>query len=106
MKQQLKRLTITTEAQINFRYKAKRFFVKNFSDDVIYVSFEEITNDDFSEAYKINSGIGEEVCIAYTGISNKYLSDTIYIYGNGDVEVQQLDFQVATKQRDEIVVVG
>ena len=105
MKQQLKRLTVTTQAQVNFRYQAKSYFVKNFTEGDIYVSFEAITNDDYSECYKIKSGIAEEVYIARTGISNKYLTDTIYIYGNGEVEIQQLDFQVNPKKRDDIEVI-
>lgn len=105
MKQQLKRLTVTTQAQVNFRYQAKSYFVKNFTEGDIYVSFEAITNNDYSECYKIKSGIAEEVYIARTGISNKYLTDTIYIYGNGEVEIQQLDFQVKPKNRDDIEVV-
>ena len=104
MKQQLKRLTISTQAQIQFRYKAKRFFVKNFTEDDIYVSFEAVENNDYSECYKIAKGVAEEVYVAITGISNKYLTDTIYIYGTGEVEVQQLDFSIATKVRDNIVV--
>ena len=104
MKQQLKRLTVSTSAQIKFRYKAKRFFVKNFTDDDIYVSFEAVTNNDFSECYKIKSGVAEEIYIAITGISNRYLTDTVYIYGNGDVEVQQLDFSVSLKVRNDIVI--
>ena len=102
MKQQIKRLTVSTQAQVNFRYEAKSYFVKNFTNSDIYVSFEEVTNDDFSECYKITGGIAEEVYIARTGISNKYLTDTIYIYGNGEVEIQQLDFQVKPKKRDNI----
>ena len=105
MKQQLKRLNVSSQAQINFRYQAKSYFVKNFTEGDIYVSFEAITNDDYSECYKIKSGIAEEVYIARTGISNKYLADTIYIYGNGEVEIQQLDFQVKPKIRDDIEVV-
>ena len=105
MKQQLKRLNVSSQTQINFRYQAKSYFVKNFTEGDIYVSFEAITNDDYSECYKIKSGIAEEVYIARTGISNKYLTDTIYIYGNGEVEIQQLDFQVKPKIRDDIEVV-
>lgn len=105
MKQQIKRLNVSSQAQIKFRYQAKSFFVKNYTNGDIFVSFEEVTNDDYSECYKIKSGIAEEVYIARTGISNKYLTDTIYIYGNGEVEIQQLDFQVKPKIRDDIEVV-
>lgn len=105
MKQQLKRLNVSTQAQIKFRYEAKSYFVKNFTSGDIYVSFEAIENEDFSECYKIKSGIAEEVYVARTGISNKYLTDTIYIYGNGEVEVQQLDFQIQPKNRDDIEVI-
>ena len=105
MKQQIKRLNVSSQAQIKFRYQAKSYFVKNYTSGDIYVSFEEVTNSDYSECYKITSGIAEEVYIARTGISNKYLTDTIYIYGNGEVEVQQLDFQVKPKNRDDIEVI-
>ena len=104
MKQQLKRLNVSGQAQIKFRYQAKRYYVKNFTNTDIFVSFEAVTNDDYSECYKISNGIAEEVCIGYTGLSDRYLTDEIFIYGTGEVEVQQLDFNVALKERDDIEV--
>ena len=55
MKQQIKRLNVSSQAQIKFRYQAKIFFVKNYTNGDIFVSFEEVTNDDYSE-YRWDAG--------------------------------------------------
>ena len=64
MKQQVQRKTLTGNwTAFEFDYKCRSYFVKNYSDDDIYVSFEN--NDDEDESFKIKSGIGEEVAISY-----------------------------------------
>ena len=89
MKQQVKRLTLTGNwEEVQFDFKAICYFVKNYSNGDIFVSFEE--NDSENTSFKIKSGMGEEVAISYAG--KKYKTDTLYVKGTGEVEVQQLDF--------------
>lgn len=89
MKQQVKRLTLTGNwLKVQFNFKAITYFVKNYSDSDVFVSFEE--NDSEDTSFKIKSGMGEEVAISYSG--KKYKTDTLYVKGTGEVEVQQLDF--------------
>lgn len=90
MKQQVKRVTLTGDWQaVIFTNKATRYFIKNFSEADIFVSFA--ANDNENESFKIKSGIGEDVAISYDGIRKRYAVDTIYIKGTGEVEIQQLD---------------
>lgn len=90
MKQQVKRVTLTGDWQaVTFPNKATRYFVKNFTDAAILVSFA--ANDTEDESFKIQSGIGEDVAISYDSIRKRYAVDTIYVKGTGEVEIQQLD---------------
>ena len=91
MKQSVKRVTLSGNWQeISFPAKASRYFVKNYSDNDIYVSFED--NDSEDESFKIKSGIGEEIAISYTNIRGRYAVNKLYVKGTGEVEIQQLDF--------------
>ena len=98
MKQSVKRVNLTGNWQeVVFTNKASRYFVKNYSDDDIFVSFE--ANDSEDESFKIKSGIAEEVAISYYtkpdttayGVRGRYVTDKIYVKGTGEVEIQQLD---------------
>lgn len=92
MKQQVKRLTLTGNwTAFTFSKKSYSFFVKNFTENDIFVSFEN--NDQESESFKIKSGVGEEVFINENARRDEYLTDTIYVKGTGEVEVQQLKFK-------------
>ena len=100
MKQQVSRKTLTGDWKaFAFPYKARRFFVKNYGENPIYVSFESGTAE--SASFKIMAGVGEEVAISYHGgygeigaaykVSDFY-TDTVYVKGTGEVEVQEVDF--------------
>lgn len=92
MKQSVKRLTLTGEwTEFTFTKKAKRYFVKNFTEGDIYVSFEN--NDLEAESFKIAAGHGEEVAISYGGVNaRQFMVNTVYVKGTGEVEVEQLDY--------------
>ena len=91
MKQQVKRVTLTGDwLEITFTNKATRYFVKNFTDAAILVSFA--ANDTEDESFKIKTGIGEDVAISYDGLRGRYEVNKIYVKGTGEVEIQQLDF--------------
>ena len=90
MKQAVIRKTLTGDwTAFTFDRKAQFFFVKNFTEDVIYVSFESGTNT--NACIKINSGMGEECFISLGGSMGEYFTDTIYVKGTGEVEVQGED---------------
>ena len=91
MKQQVKRVTLTGDwLEVTFTNKATRYFVKNYTEGDIFVSFA--ANDNENESFKIKTGIGEDVAISYDSIRKRYAVDTIYVKGTGEVEIQQLDF--------------
>ena len=92
MKQKVIRRTLSEGGWEAFTFKGKsRFYlVKNFSGVDILVTFDTTADD--SECVKIKSGMGESVAINSGGIEKEeYFTDTIYIKGSGEVEVQQLD---------------
>lgn len=93
MKQQVKRLQLTgnTYEEFLFDKNCGKFLVKNFSNNPIYVSFDNSVQDD--EAIKIAGG-SFQVVIAneYFGVGDYYRTNKIYIKGTGEVEVQQLCF--------------
>ncbi|MBQ6447132.1 MAG: hypothetical protein IJJ10_06670 [Bacillus sp. (in: Bacteria)] len=86
----VKRVTLTGNwTEVTFDEKAKNYFVKNFSDGDIYVSFEE--NDSENTSFKISSGIGEVLAINQTATSKpEHFTNTIYIKGTGEVEIEQM----------------
>lgn len=93
MKQQVLRKTLTGAWEaFSFPHKARRFFVKNYSESPIYVSFENGTAE--NQSFKIAAGVGEEVAISYAEIQKDpfaYSVDAIYAKGTGEVEIQQVD---------------
>jgi hypothetical protein len=73
-----------------FKGKSRFYLVKNFSGGDLLVTFDTTADD--SECFKIKSGMAESVAINSGGIEKyEYFTDTIYIKGSGEVEVQQLD---------------
>lgn len=93
MKQQVKRLELSgdTYEEFSFDKKCGKYLVKNFSENPIYVSFDNTVTD--NEAIKIESG-SFQVVIAneYLGGLDYYRTNKIYVKGTGEVEVQQLCF--------------
>ena len=94
MKQAVKRMNLTGDWQeIQFPKKARSFFVKNFSDGDVFVSFAN--NDSEDESFKIKKGMAEQVEMSSYGIDvEAYYADTIYVKGTGEVEVQALDIKL------------
>lgn len=96
MDQKIKRVTLEGEAFEAVKFEDSlcgQWLVKNFSEDDIYVSFLEEVDEDSS--IKIPAGYFQ-ICVAnqnYGGL-NAWKTDTIYIKGTGEVEVQQLCFQM------------
>lgn len=86
----VKRVTLTGDwTAIQFDDKVKNYFVKNFSSNAIYVSFE--ANDTEDTSFKISAGIGERVAINQSNLEMVgYKTDTIYVKGTGEVEIQQM----------------
>lgn len=92
MKQQIKRITLEGEiTEVEFDNICGKYLVKNFSDDDIFVSFDEEFTEENST--KIPAGF-YQVVIAneWLGGLDAYKSKSIYINGTGEVEVQQLCF--------------
>ncbi|MCQ2059786.1 MAG: hypothetical protein MJY71_08185 [Bacteroidaceae bacterium] len=73
---------------MTFPTKCGKWLVKNFSENDLFVSFEEDATE--AESVKIAAGMGQVV------VDNEYLNGeafkhkSIYLSGNGEVEVQQL----------------
>lgn len=94
MKQAIIRKTLTGDWEpFEFPKKSGSFFVKNFSNSSIFVSFENNDSDDAS--FKIPSMYGEEVSISKNGDDSlPFARTTVYIKGTGEVEVQALDIYI------------
>ena len=63
------------------------FFVKNFSQGEILVSFSDEAQEE--NCFKIPSMIAEEVFYNQNG---GYYTDTVYVSGSGEVEIEALSF--------------
>lgn len=96
MLQQVQRVTLTGSVfeKVEFDKAGSKYMVKNFTDDDIYVSFDSTATTDNS--VKIPAGF-YQVVIAneYDSLINDYKNstDSVYIKGTGEVEVQQLWFR-------------
>lgn len=65
-----------------------RWLVKNFSDNNIFVSFEKDVNE--ANSIKIAPNMYQVCIINERNGAGQEKSDSIYIKGTGEVEVQQL----------------
>ncbi len=90
MELSLQRITLTGAVKpVKFNTICCKWLIKNFSSGDIYVSFD--SNLVESKAVKIASGHGQVIVInEYYNWDDDQKSDTIYIKGTGEVEVQQL----------------
>lgn len=88
--QHCKRVVLTGGATaIPFEYNSGRYLVKNFSGGDIYVSFEPTVDEEIS--FRISNGYAQVCVINEKGTGyGQSKTDTIYIKGVGEVEVQQL----------------
>lgn len=91
MRQAVIRKTLEGDwTEFAFEKAGRYFFVKNFTDGDIFVSFEENTEEE--SCFKIASGVGEEVSISFEALDREdYKTKSVYIKGTGEVEVQGLD---------------
>lgn len=94
MKQQVKRINLTgTDFNaINFTNVSGVYMVKNFSENDIYVSFDANATDD--DSIKIPANF-YQIVGSYETYSGAvvFKTKTLYVKGNGEVEVQQLCIQ-------------
>lgn len=80
--------------EVEFNTICGRYLVKNFTEDDIYVSFDEDATTNTS--IKIPAGYFQEVIAnEYLGGLDAYKTTSIYIKGTGEVEVQQLCYHTA-----------
>ena len=79
--------TLTGEQEaFEFGSKSNRYVVKNFTESAVFVAFDpDSTSTDGS--VKIPAGMGQYVECQGTA---PFGTDTVYVTGTGDVEVQQL----------------
>lgn len=90
MKQAVLRQTLGGSwTAFTFSSVSRFFYVKNFTDEDIYVSFENGTED--NKSFLIPSGAAEEVAMCWSSNNGAYFVDTIYVKGTGSVEVQAMD---------------
>lgn len=95
MRQQVLRKALTTAnfEAFTFDVNSQSFFVKNFTENDIYVSFA--SDIALANCFLIKSGMGEEIFFNSSKSSYVYKTNTVYIKGtanSGSVEVQALDF--------------
>lgn len=94
MLQKIKRETLAGSVfeEFEFEKPAARYLVKNFTDGDIYVSFDSTATT--SNSSKISAGFYQIVEANENEDSMKaYMTDSVYIKGTGEVEVQQLWFR-------------
>ena len=91
MKQAIVRKTLANEwTAYEFETRSRFFYVKNLSSDNCFVSFEPDTPE--VNSFLIPSMHAEEVAMTFSPIDrNEYYTNTIYVKGTGDVEVQAMD---------------
>lgn len=90
MQLQLKRVTLTGTTQaVSFDTRCGKYLVKNFSSNDLYVSFD--SNLVEANSIKIAAGNGQ-VCLIneHYDWSEEVKTNTIYVKGTGEIEVQQL----------------
>lgn len=88
MKQYVVRQELTGDwEEFTFDVKGRSFFVKNFTDGDIYVSFSD--DEDENGAFKIPSLTAEEIFVKK---ASAFYTDALFIKGTGEVEVEVLDY--------------
>ena len=91
MKQYVIRKTLSGEwSAFEFSQKSRFFKVKNRTENDIFVSFENDTNEEF--CFQIKAGEIETVAISLGAVEREeYFVKTIYVKGTGDVEITAID---------------
>ena len=86
----VKRVTLGgSETAVKFYAPSKCFLVKNFSSMEVYVAFESITESNINETIKIPSGMAQLCATDFYEIGAEK-TDTIYLTGTGEIEVQEI----------------
>ena len=95
MKQAIIRKTLTGDwCAFTFPERGKKFYIKNFSEAPVYVSFAAESSE--ASAFKLNGNMGEEFQMSYAKKAWPFgMVYTVYIKGEGEVEVQSEDIIVA-----------
>lgn len=96
MKQQVIRQTLSSATWTPFEFSipCRSFFVKNFTEGDIYVSFAN--DQDQNSSFKIPSMFAEEVYIPDKDeVNTNWIKSTVYIYSTsgGEIEVEELDIR-------------
>lgn len=94
MKQAIIRKILTGDWEgFQFPERGRKYYVKNFTDGDIYVSF---ANDGIeATAFKMKSNMGEELQMGFATKAYPYgLVKVIYVKGTGEVEVQSEEILV------------
>ena len=88
--QHIQRVNLSGDVQeVKFEYNSGRYLVKNFSGGDIYASFEPTVVESIS--IRITNGYAQVCIINEKGTGyGQSKTDTIYLKGVGEVEVQQL----------------
>ena len=85
---QVQRKTLAgTSTAYEFTREGLKFLVKNLSDNDCYANIVPITNDNESISILIPKKTAQ---VVFTDEVNCYPTDTLYVKGTGDVEVQIL----------------
>lgn len=74
---------------VKFSAPSKCFLVKNFSSVEAYVAFENISLSNINETIKIPSGTAQLCATDFYEIGAEK-TDTIYLIGMGEIEVQEI----------------
>lgn len=90
MRLNIQRFTLTgSEHAFVFDKERSQYVVKNFTEDDVYVSFEQGAPQ--NESIKIPTMMGQVCFLQDTSpSSNVYSTNVIYVTGTGEVEVQQI----------------
>ena len=94
MKQAVIRKILTGSwAEFRFPERGKKYYVKNFTDGDIFVSFA--TDESEKTAFKVKSKMGEELQMSFANHPWPFgLVYSIWVKGTGEVEVQSEDILV------------
>ena len=95
MKQAVMRKTLDGSwTEFRFPERGKKYYVKNFTDGDIYISFASADQSELS-SFKMKSNMGEEFQMSYANRPWPFgLVYSIFVKGTGEVEVQSEDILV------------
>lgn len=94
MRPDLVRKTISGLEEFKFVHGQRYFFVKNMSKAPCYIGFAPDATE--AESVKVLPGTGEEVSLSFAKLydSRQLLLDTLYVRGEGEIEIQGMEVWV------------